>query len=455
MANRNWASGGKIYSMIAGPVLIDCNFVVDSENENGLGISNLKGPVVNAVYMHTSATPANGNPNPEGSSGGSLPSGSPDLASSASFAILAYAAITGSTGAGSVVTGNMGIYPNTLTSITNFPPSTVIGTIFAADATANQAMIDATAAFTDLTTRSATPISSTLDGVTLTPGVYTEASGTFNLAQSGAGTLTFDGNGVYVLQCSSTLTTGAGGPPTMLFINGASPADVYWTCGSSATINVGVSSAGSTFYGTVIAQASVTATQAGIIEGRLFALTAAVTLSDTNLVNVPAGSGGGGTIVVQLQDNYARFLKGFHSIASPNSGTDVKIDNSAMTQGVAYVITTLGNATAAKWHAIGVPPGVTPAVGVAFIAASNGGAGNTLSSRVQESAAQGSGVASIEYIGDPSLSAAPAPTANQGYGASLILQCKGYDGENMAPADGSILSLAFLYNNSNVRVQGE
>ena len=64
MANRNWSSGGKIYSMHVKPVLLDCNFVVDSTNGNGLGIRSLKGPAIQAVYMHTSATPAAGNPNP-------------------------------------------------------------------------------------------------------------------------------------------------------------------------------------------------------------------------------------------------------------------------------------------------------------------------------------------------------------------------------------------------------
>jgi len=37
MANRNWASGGRLYSPFVSPVLIDCNFVVDSTNGNGLG----------------------------------------------------------------------------------------------------------------------------------------------------------------------------------------------------------------------------------------------------------------------------------------------------------------------------------------------------------------------------------------------------------------------------------
>ena len=57
-------SGGRLYSFGAQPVLIDCNFVVDSTNGNGLGIRSLKGQGVANVYMHTSATPAAGNPNP-------------------------------------------------------------------------------------------------------------------------------------------------------------------------------------------------------------------------------------------------------------------------------------------------------------------------------------------------------------------------------------------------------
>lgn len=64
MANRNWASGGKIYSMHVMPILLDCNFIVAPADAAGLGISSLKGPAIDKVYMHTSATPATGNPNP-------------------------------------------------------------------------------------------------------------------------------------------------------------------------------------------------------------------------------------------------------------------------------------------------------------------------------------------------------------------------------------------------------
>lgn len=62
MANRNFTQ--RMYTLHTAPVLLDCNFVVDSANGNGLGIRSLKGPGIANVFMHTSASPAPGNPNP-------------------------------------------------------------------------------------------------------------------------------------------------------------------------------------------------------------------------------------------------------------------------------------------------------------------------------------------------------------------------------------------------------
>lgn len=69
MANVLGNNGGRFYSSLVRPVLIDCNFVVDSTNGNGLGIRSLKGGNVRNVFMHTSASPGRGadnflNPNP-------------------------------------------------------------------------------------------------------------------------------------------------------------------------------------------------------------------------------------------------------------------------------------------------------------------------------------------------------------------------------------------------------
>lgn len=69
MANSLGYNGGRFYSDLVKPVLIDCNFVVDAANGNGLGIRNLKGSLVRNVFMHTSASAGVGannvlNPNP-------------------------------------------------------------------------------------------------------------------------------------------------------------------------------------------------------------------------------------------------------------------------------------------------------------------------------------------------------------------------------------------------------
>lgn len=167
-----------------------------------------------------------------------------------------------------------------------------------------------------------------------------------------------------------------------------------------------------------------------------------------------------GYIIVQLNDNYNQLFAAYSSIvSSPNSGSDVKIDNSVMTIGLPYVITTLGNASAAKWIAIGVPPGVTPAVGVAFIAKTNGGAGNTLTSRVQAVSAAGSGIFSIELMGLSAQNIAVLPSANQGYGPQFIFACRNDSAADApviaAPADGTIISIRLYLGDSSVQVQGE
>ena len=249
------------------------------------------------------------------SAGGGAPPGSPAMGTARTYGILAASAIT-NTGA-TVVTGNIGIYPNNASSVTGFPPGTYTGVLDAANGAALAAKNAAQTSYTDLFGRSATSISSTLDGQTLSAGVYTEASGTFNLAASGNGTLTFNGSAtdIFVMRCTSTLTTGAGGIPTILLTGGALAANVYWVCGSSATINAG--SAG-TFNGNIIAQASVTDTLGGTVNGSLIALTGAVTISAATNINVqgfgpnPPGSG------IILSNKCLNFLTSEGAVTSDN-----------------------------------------------------------------------------------------------------------------------------------------
>lgn len=196
------------------------------------------------------------------------------LARASSFAVLAASTVT-NTG-GTVVTGDLGLFPGT--SITGFPvPGTVIGTIHQTDAAASNAQIDALASFTALNLLTPTgSVLADIGGTTITPGIYSVSS---TLAITG--TVTLDGGGdpnaVFVFQIPSTFI-----PATSAIVsltNSAQAGNVYWVVGSSATL-----STSSVIRGNIIAQASVTLNTSAQLTGRAFALTGAVTM-DTNIVN--------------------------------------------------------------------------------------------------------------------------------------------------------------------------
>ncbi len=206
------------------------------------------------------------------------------LGTADSFAVLAGQSIT-NTGP-SVITGDIGVSPGT--SITGFPPGLVNGTQHSADAVALQAKSDLVAAYNDAAgqaTDSALPPDA--GGLTLVPGVYT-ASSTLGLT----GTLTLDAQGdpqaVWVFQVGSSLTTATASQVSL--INGASPCNVFWQIGSSATLGTN-----STFVGSILALTSISATTGASIDGRALARNGSVTL-DTNRITRPdCGTGTTGT----------------------------------------------------------------------------------------------------------------------------------------------------------------
>lgn len=123
------------------------------------------------------------------------------------------------------------------------------------DATVQQAQTDAKAAYDFLAAQGGTPIGNALGGA-LTPGVY--SLGAADLAAST--TLTLNGSGIFIFNVASTLTMNGSS-----VVNGsANPCNVYWRVGTSATLN------GTSFMGTVIADASITL-GGGSVTGRLLA----------------------------------------------------------------------------------------------------------------------------------------------------------------------------------------
>lgn len=163
-----------------------------------------------------------------------------------------------------------------------------------------------------------------------------------------------------------------------------------------------------------------------------------------------------GLIMVQFVSQYERYLGGFSGFVSPLSGSNV----TATVANVVNTITSLGTATLAQWQAVGLPAGVVPAVGAAFIATATATIGG--SAAIQLKAAGGSGIGSIEAVGDPNQTiiskvpllasqVQPIGPANGGY---MLLACM-QDGTLTAPAAGSVCSLSFYLSNSSVTTAGQ
>lgn len=187
------------------------------------------------------------------------------------FIVLAATAIT-NTGA-TDATGDVGVYPGT--SITGFgPPAAINGVFHAADFVAATGQGAAQMLYNALALMTPTaPIVADLGGTTLPPGVYNSAS---SIGLTGA--LTLDGQGnpnaAWIFQAGSSLTVAG----DVLLVNGANADNVFWQVGSSASI-----AADNVFRGTIVAQASISVAAGATVEGRLLALSGAITLSDNSI----------------------------------------------------------------------------------------------------------------------------------------------------------------------------
>jgi hypothetical protein len=206
----------------------------------------------------------------------------------------------GTTGASTLITGfhsATAIYTQTPLNIGHvsngiFTAPPIPGTA-ASFAIATQGLVDANAAYLSISPASMPggidPGAGELGGLTLTPGIYKSASGTFNISN---GNLTLDAQGnpnaTWIFQTAAGLTVGIAGPTgakSVVLINGALPKNVFWYVGSAATIN---GAGGGTMVGTIIANSGVTFSTAGnmvqtILNGRAISLVASVTMVNTTI----------------------------------------------------------------------------------------------------------------------------------------------------------------------------
>jgi len=215
----------------------------------------------------------------------------------ATYGVLGGATVT-NTGPTVVEGLNVGVSPGTaIVGFTGPPAGSVTppGTLHAADAHAGQAKIELTTAYNQAAGQSLDPVvyndaPHEFGGQVLTPGLYRA-----NSSAAITGTLTLDAlgnpNSVWVFQIGSTLTTAAENS-TVSFVNGASPCNVFWQVGSSATLGTHTS-----FVGTILASESISATTGATINGRLLADAGgtgngAVTLDTNRIFLGPCATGG-------------------------------------------------------------------------------------------------------------------------------------------------------------------
>ena len=213
------------------------------------------------------------------------------LGTAGTFAVLGGSTVT-NTGP-SVLNGDLGVSPGT--ALVGFnSPAVVNGATHANDAVAQGAQNDLTTAYN---VAAGQPVTSDLTGQDL--GGKSLMAGNYRYASSAqlTGQVTLDAagdpNAQFVFMIGSTLKTASAS--SVRLINGASPCNVFWQVGSSATL--GTTTA---FAGNILALTSSTLDNGATVQGRVLARNGAVRL-DTNNITRPAcaaqvdgGTTGGG-----------------------------------------------------------------------------------------------------------------------------------------------------------------
>jgi hypothetical protein len=218
----------------------------------GYGANVLSGP---APLAHPTANPS--------------ASGMRPLSAVSTFALLGGPAVTC---AGSVVTGDVGVASATAFANTG---CTITGNIHAGDALAALAYNDLITAYAALGANACVgrPLTGTLSGVTLRPGVHCfDAAATLR----GQATLAGPASGIWIFKVG---TGGTGALTSIGFsavlAGGGQPCNVFWLVAEGATIT------DSQFLGTILAGAAITLTR-GSFFGQALAK-AAVTVTGTTV----------------------------------------------------------------------------------------------------------------------------------------------------------------------------
>jgi hypothetical protein len=439
-------NAGRLYSFGAQPVLIDCNFVVDPANGNGLGVRNLKGQGVENVFMHTTATPgkgANGYLNPNPASGYALVQlssnynrylgGFSGFVSPLTGSAIDINATALTIGDPYVIT-SVGVGPEGSATIS--PVADSSGSLASTYFTLYDSYGNVFCIWFYVTgVGGAAPnlgpqtvfnkpglqyVQQTIAENASADAITTALSATINLLPSGVTgvySFTTSGGGTATLTVTSTLNAPLAGVPQdgnqVIAASNSQPVPIFFN----------LSPAGSATAASVWTDGF----------GNLYTVSTTLssgTLLKTSGVQDPANpsgtltyvSGPGATSPLNYTSAVAGFATGF-TFALVNYNTNL-----------------------ACWRGVGLPPGVNPNVGASFVATATGVSTGGGSSG-QVFAPGVSGITNVEVIGDPNQSFAPVATGySSNVGAWILVQFLA-SGSVTAPTSQSVCGMAFYVDN--------
>jgi len=259
----------------------------------------------------------------------------PNLGTTAVFALFTANGAFGNIGDLTHVTGNVG---TNVGAFTAFPTGVAVGQIHVADATSSQAATDVGTANSDLSADACGSVLNTPFGNNqiLLPGVYCQGTASFlngNLTLDGQG----NANAIFIIKIGGALSTSTHANITL--INEASASNVFWQI--DGEFDLGDSS---TFRGTVVANGAISLLESSKLLGRGLSIAGAIALHDNVVVTFPdsAGTITGSTIVCQTQSgvnytvpvitNATGYIWTLPTGASISSGTNtnsISVDYSA------------------------------------------------------------------------------------------------------------------------------
>ena len=444
MSNAIGNNGGRLYSFGQQPVLIDCNFVVDHANGNGLGVRNLKGQGVKNVYMWTTATPAKGTGativNPFGQT------------ASKGYALIQMRSnytryLGGFSGFVSPVTGSALNISSASAALTVGTPYVITSVGVGPAGTATIAPV------ADVSGSLASKYFMLYDSFGNSFCIWFSVSGVGARPLLGPAAA-YGQRGLQYIQQSilSGATAAQIGAALVLTINNLpNPVIGGFSFTASGTTTVTVVSTINQPLGGIPQDGTTVIPEQGPAVPITFTVTSA---NATTGAIYTDGSGHLYTVSATLVAGTSLVTSG---VGTPIGATLTKVSgtgdasitfSSAVTgwaTGFGFALT-VKDTNLADWQGVGIFPGLQPTLGQSFVAISTGVGAST----GQVKAAGISGVSSVEVVGDPNQSFAPAPQGGTAHpGGWILVQFLAPTSSSVttmiptAPTDGAVVGLNF------------